>query len=166
MYRKILIATTLLLSVGAKAQTSKVSFAAVAEHGVKYYAPRFTPVSIHMGVWVNKVGILGGYVEYSPTGVTKDSESGKDTLIWRKVLSATLAARFTTKNDRWFVSPFITAGTHNYIDMGVRAGVRYNDLVSFHALATRKIWLGFGLTVAISNSLKTKTTGTWPTKSS
>ncbi|MES2004294.1 MAG: hypothetical protein V4450_07220 [Bacteroidota bacterium] len=107
----------------------------------------FTGLGVHAGIWIDPnstviptLGVFGGYVE---------SKLNDNTLATREV-ALTLAFSKAFMNDRLVFAGHFAHGTHNYQDIGFRAGYDiWNNGISVGAFVSRMMHYGFSVNISM-----------------
>ena len=100
---------------------------------------QFIGTGVHAGIWADGIGLFVGYVESKLNDSTKATRDG----------AVTLAGRFFLMDDKIQLSPFFSAGTQNYCDIGLRAGYKINDGLYIGAMGSRMMHYGLSVMVCI-----------------
>lgn len=100
----------------------------------------FTGLGVHAGIWADNIGVFGGYVE---------SKLNDSTVATREV-AATIAIRYSFMNDRLVIAGHFSNGTHNYQDIGFRAGYDiWNNGITVGAFISRTMHYGISINVSM-----------------
>jgi hypothetical protein len=118
-----------------------IAFGALVDWSLKYYQPSgFSGIGVHAGVWIDHIGVFGGFAE---------SKLNSNTIATRE-LALTLATRYSFLKDRLVTSAFFAHGFHNYQDIGIRAGYDiWDNGIAVGAMTSRM--MHFGISVMITS---------------
>ena len=109
------------------------------DYGLRFFKSGFSGKSIHAGIWAQHLGVFAGYVESKLNDSTVATREG----------AITIAVKIKMFEDQVCVVPYFSAGTNNYQDYGIRAGVKLNDGIWIGANVSRMIHYGVGIIISI-----------------
>ena len=85
----------------------------IGEYSMRFYGfTNFAGMNINAGVWIDHIGLFGGYRIYKLDEKTPDSRNAYISIM----------ARYRLINDKILMSPFFSVGFNNYQDIGIRVG--------------------------------------------
>ena len=146
---KKLLIILLLLPIGTIAQSCvwgdnsgeapKITLNLQFENSFRYYQPSgFSGIGVHAGVWFGDLGItLGG-------AYTRKDES----VFARRDVMVSIMQRILLFEERVQITPFFSAGTNNYSDIGCRIGYKIHNGVYVGGMTS--VNMKYGLNVSIS----------------
>lgn len=136
-----------ITAISSKAQCFKnrqaneqpsITAGVMVDYSLHFFKSGFSGKSIHAGIWAQHLGVFAGYVESKLNDSTTARRDG----------AITIAVKVRLINDHVCVVPFFSAGTNNYQDFGIRAGVKLNDGIYLGLMASRT--MHYGATIIIS----------------
>ncbi len=129
---------------GSKYEPTKVTAGVIIDWSLKSYRlTGFSGIGVHGGIWADHIGLFAGYVE---------SKLNDESVATREI-AATIAIRYSFLDDRLVTSGYFSNGTHNYQDIGFRAGYDiWNNGIAVGAMVSRT--MHYGLSIMISMKKK------------